>query len=171
MDWVMVTAIATSIYTLIFIFYTLLFWRALRFARIQTEGFEKSRKLQATLTIFSELHTELARRARKKVYEKVPAEIDGIDDEKLKNCLEIIQDACFMYHRIGYLIYKGHIDSDSIITTHWRTIWRCWKKAEKLIMWGRTKRSNPNYLEYFEHLFSLSEAYRIENKLEEPKIY
>ena len=137
----------------------------------QLKAQKETHKLQSALTIFSELYTEMARKARKKVYKEVPANIDDIDDEKLESYLEIVQDACFMYHRIGYLISKGYIDSDTIITTHWRTVWRCWKKSEKLIEWARTKRDNQNYLEYFKHIFDLSEAYRIESKLEEPKIY
>ena len=158
------TCIATWIYVIL-VFVTLVV------VYLQLRELSKNRKLQATLTIFSELYTELARKARKKVYKEVPADINGIDDEKLESYLEIVQDACFMYHRIGYLVSKGHIDSDPIITTHWRTIWRCWKKAEKLIIWARTKRGNQNYLEYFKYLFDLSEDYRVQNQLEEPKIY
>ncbi|MBI3337141.1 MAG: hypothetical protein HY005_00770 [Candidatus Staskawiczbacteria bacterium] len=154
MDWTMVAAIATSIYTLLFSI-------ALWFAYVQTKGFEKSRKLQAVITIFNELYAETARKARKKIYKEVPVEIDGIEDEKLESYLEIVQDAVFMYHRIGYIIYEGHIDSDPIITTHWRTIWRCWKKSEKLIAWTQIKRGNPKYLEYFKYLFDLSENYRV----------
>lgn len=158
MDWMTLSAIVSAAANSL---YTLLFSLIVIFAYVEIKELGKNKRLQGALTIFGELYTDVARKARKKVYKEVSAEIEGIEDEKLESYLEIVQDACFPYQRIGYLISEGHIDSNPIITTHWQSVWRCWKKTENLIKWARVKRGEPTYFKHFKHLFDLSEAYRI----------
>ncbi|MDO8659501.1 MAG: hypothetical protein Q7K54_02770 [Candidatus Parcubacteria bacterium] len=164
MDWVEINAIATSLYTLFFLV-------GLWFAYVQARGFEKNRKLQATILIFEELKSTINREARKRLYKQVPNDISDLRDEYLEKYLNIVQEAVLSFDRISYLIQTGHMDSDSILELCWRLIWRSWKKSENLINWVREKRSEPMYLHRFQELFDLSESYRMQNGYEEPKIY
>jgi len=99
MDWITLSAIATSLYTLSF-------WVALWFAYIQTRGFEKNRKLQETLTVFKELQAKEVRESRRYIYEEVPQEIGNLTDNELQKHLVNSEEAVLAFERIGYL-YNG----------------------------------------------------------------
>ena len=159
-----VTAIATSIYTM-------LFFIAVRFAYVQTRGFEKNRKLQAALTIFKELQASELMEGRRYIYEQIPQDIKNIDVAQLKEHLQKVESSLIAFERIGYLVYEGHIDTEPIIVNYWPSIWRCWKKCATLIRWARTQRGEKVYFARFEDLFYRCEAYRAENEFEEPKFY
>lgn len=165
------TCIATWSYVFLMAVYIGFVAVTLGYIHRQFKHQEKEHKLQTTFTTFKELQTKEGRDARRNVYKQVPTEIAGIEDEKLEKYLDLVQEAVLPYYRIGYLIHEGHIDAEPIVTTHWESVWRCWKKTENLIKWARTKRNESIYLDHFKYFFDLSEAYRIQNRLEEPKFY
>ena len=142
MNWEMLTSLSTFAYTILFSF-------ALWFAYVQTRGFEKNRKLQATILIFEELKSTINREARKRLYRQMPNDISDLRDEYLEKYLDIVQEAVLSFGRISYLIQTGHMDSDSILELCWRLIWRSWKKSENIIKWVREKREEPMYLHRF----------------------
>lgn len=131
----------------------------------------KAHDLQMVLTIFKELKTQDLISKRSYIYESFPENIEGIESSQLKAHIQKAETALDTFNRIGYLAYEGHIDVTPIMENYWSLIWRCWKKSKNLIIWARQQRGESEYFEYFEHLFDLSEAYRVKCEYEEPKFY
>lgn len=171
-DWISaLTCFATWIYVGLMGLYVWLVFETLRYIRKQLVQQEKEHKFQETITIFKELQTQELFDQRRYIYENFPENIEGIDGNQLKAHIQKPEVALVVFDRIGYLIRKGHIDAESIMENHWSSIWRCWRKSRNLIGWVREQRNETTYLEYFEHLFNVSEDYRIQNGYPEPKIY
>lgn len=164
MNWEMVTAIATFLYAL-------LFFGALLLAYVQTMGFEKNRKFQAALTIWKELQTRESLNARRYIYEGLPEDIKGLDDNQLKSHIQKAEKAFTDLDMIGYLAEKNHIDITPILEKFWAPIWKCWQKSRNIVYQERGRRSQEDYLNKFEYLFCLTEDYRLQNQFPKPKVY
>lgn len=178
MDWVAmsaISAVATAIAAIITMFvtsaYVFLFAKTISIVSEQLKTQMKTHNLQMVLTIFKELKTQDLLIKRRYIYESFPESVEGIKGSQLKTHLQKAETALVAFNRIGYLACEGHIDVTPIMEIYWSLIWRCWQKSKNLINWAREQRGESQYFEYFEHLFELSESYRIENKLEQPKFY
>lgn len=169
--WQKVAAIAAWVYVFIFMSAVsggIITWVL---ARRQLEELVRKRKLQDVMTIFRELKAQNLIDMRRYILESFPESIEGIESSQLKTHLQKAELALEVFKRIGYLIKQGHIDAEPIMENYWSLIWRCWKKSKEIINWAREQRGELKYLESFKYLFDLAEAYRIENNLQEPKIY
>ena len=171
MDWNVIIAIAAVLTAISTTVYVVLFAIALRIALYQLIEFEKSRKLQATLAIFRELKTRDFIDNRRYIYDFLPEKIEGVESDQLKDYFLEIEVALAAFDRVGYLLRENHIDAEPILENYWASVWRCWKKSKNIIAWVREKRGQKDYFSNFEHLFHLSEDYRIQKGYEEPKFY
>lgn len=164
-DWVtLATCIATWVYVLLV---AVTLWYIHR----QLEQQKKEHQLQETLTILKELQTQELFDQRRYIYESFPENIEGIDSIELKAYMRKVDLALVAFNRIGYLVNKGYVDTESILENHWSVVWRCWKKSKNLIKWERAMRNELNHFKDFEYLFDLTEEYRVKHGYEEPKIY
>lgn len=164
MDWVMIN-------TLINGFYSFCFVVAVIIAGRQLILLTKTRKFEMILTIFRELKTKDFMAKRRYIYDNIPENIDGIDDNRLKKYLIRVETALTAFDRVGYLLRENHIDAKPIMDNYWASVWRCWKKTKNIIIWARQKREQEDYFINFEHLFSLAEEHRVQSEFEEPKFY
>lgn len=165
------TSIATWIYVFLMAVYVILVAVTLLLIREQLHTQKETQKFQATLAVFKEIQSQDLTNARRYIYESLPEIIEGIGSNQLKTHLQKIEIAIINLDRIGYLIQQGHIDREIIMETYWPSIWRCWKKSKNLINWIRELRGEKDAFGQFEYLFNLSESYRIQNELPEPKFY
>lgn len=152
MDWTIIGVIVNVIYTAFFLV-------ALRYAARQIKEMAKARETQVLLDIFRELKTEEFMKEREYIYEKFPESIEGIDILHLKAHLQEAEETLAALHRVGYLAEKGFINTGPILENYWPLLWRCWKKSKNLITWARKQRNEPDYLNGFEYLGNLAQAY------------
>ncbi|MBI2054160.1 MAG: hypothetical protein HYT36_02410 [Candidatus Staskawiczbacteria bacterium] len=164
MKWEMITAVATSAYTLLFL-------AAIFIAYVQVALLIKNGNLQMIMTIFNELQTKELMDTRRYIYENLPENIKGIDKNQLILYVQKAEIVFIAFSRVGYLMQRGHIDEKPIIENYWYSIWKCWKKSKNLIIWAREQRGDQFYLSEFEFLFNISESYRIQNGHPEPKLF
>lgn len=156
-----VTAIATSVYTIIFGLVS-------RLAFVQIKELKNTREIQVPLAIFEELKTEAFIDERRYIYERFPEKVEEVEPAQLKAHLQEAEVALAAFQRIGYLVKKGYIDSEPILESYWTILWRCWKKSEKLVRWSREQRNEVGYLSGFEYLGNLANDYRVKNGYSEP---
>ena len=165
------TFIVTCAYAFFTLAYVVLVAFTLGYIHKQLEQQKKEHRLQETLTILKELQTQELFNQRRYIYENLPETIEGVDGNQLKAHMRKVDLAIVAFNRIGYLMDKGYVDTESILENHWSVVWRCWQKSKNLIKWEREIRNEPKHFEEFEYLFNLSEEYRLQNGYEEPKIY
>lgn len=165
------TCIGTWMYVIATFLYLRLVVQTLKYLGKQVETQVKERKFEETLAIFKEMQALNLTDARRYIYENVPENIEGIENSKLWAHLQKIEIAIINLDRVGYLVHQDHIDAKMIMETYWPSIWRCWKKTESFIKWLREQRNERHAYRQFEYLFNLSESYRIQNELPEPKFY
>lgn len=162
--WQMIGVFATCAYVIL-VAVTLVY------VMIQVHEMRRSRQRESALTVLKELQSREAREARRYIYQSIPNAIENLADVDVQAHLEHAEEAIIAFDRIGYLLKEGHIDEDAIMPIAWILVWRCWKRCESIVEWASMRRNDPHHLEHFRHFFERSEAYRVENNLEEPRIY
>lgn len=151
--------------------YLVLVTATLLYVRRQVKNQDKERKFQTVLAIFRELKTQDFIDNRRYIYDFLPANIEGIESNQLKDYFLEIEVALAAFDRVGYLLREKHIEREPIMENYWASVWRCWKKSKNVIGWIREQRGQKDYFCNFEYLFYLSEDYRVKNGYEEPKFY
>ena len=164
MDWNALTAISTASYAVLFVIALVIAW-------IQTSALIKNGKLQMVITIFTELKAQDFIDKRRYIYDDLPESTEGIEPSQLKAHFLKVEAALSAFDRVGYLLRERHIDAEPILENYWASVWRCWKKSKNLIAWAREQRGQKDYFGNFEHLFHLSENYRVQKGHGEPKFY
>ena len=63
--------------------------------------------------------------------------------------------SCFgWYHRMGYDLYLGHIDAETIVNLiDFQGIWLMWNKFKPIFLEFRKRYGNPTTYRWFEYLF------------------
>ncbi len=140
-------------------------------ARKTREHAEKTQRFKATLQVFDELYAEEVSDTRRYIYNDLPDNLDGLRHRTMKRYFEKCETALMAFDRVGFLIQKGYIDHRPILGHSWTMVWRCWQRTEELVLWARESRDDDQYLAHFEYLFTLSDAYRLEEGRNEPRIY
>ena len=164
-------ALATWIYTGLTLIYVVFVGRTLWYVRDQLKEQKKARKFQETISMFKEIQARDLDESRRYVEDELPESIERVEYEKLWEHVRRIEPAIINFDRVGYLVHQDHIDRLMIMETYWPAIWRCWKQTKHFIMWLREQRNEKGAYREYEHLFNLSEEYRIQNGLPEPRFY
>lgn len=158
MDWVMINTFVNGVYVILLAIGVMIAWYQLFLLR-------KTRKLEIVLTIFRELKTKDFMAKRRYIYDNIPENINGMDDNQLKKYLMRVETALTAFDRVGYLLRENHIDAKPIMDNYWASVWRCWKKSKNIIIWARQKREQEDYFINFEYLFSLAEEHAFKANL------